>query len=155
MENRNFESILDRAISNEEEAFRFYTDLYNKIQEKEAKDTLLFLAREEEKHKDYLLRYRNGLYTQNTLGMDKPINSEIAEHLEKPDIQKDMTSAEIYLVAANRELNSHHFYLGLAQIHPEGDVKDLLLRMAAEELKHKEKMEYLYANTAFAQTAGG
>jgi len=27
--------------------------------------------------------------------------------------------------------------------------------MAAEELKHKEKMEYLYANTAFTQTAGG
>jgi hypothetical protein len=27
--------------------------------------------------------------------------------------------------------------------------------MANEELKHKEKMEYLYANTAFPQTAGG
>jgi len=27
--------------------------------------------------------------------------------------------------------------------------------MANEELKHKEKMEYLYANTAFPQTSGG
>jgi hypothetical protein len=27
--------------------------------------------------------------------------------------------------------------------------------MANEELKHKEKMEYLYTNTAFPQTAGG
>jgi len=27
--------------------------------------------------------------------------------------------------------------------------------MANEEMKHKEKMEYLYSNTAFAQTAGG
>jgi len=34
-------------------------------------------------------------------------------------------------------------------------VKDLLNKMASEELKHKEKMEYLYTNTAFPQTAGG
>jgi len=27
--------------------------------------------------------------------------------------------------------------------------------MADQELRHKEKVEYLYANTAFAQTAGG
>jgi rubrerythrin len=31
----------------------------------------------------------------------------------------------------------------------------MLLRMAAEELKHKEKVEYLYTNTAFPQTQGG
>jgi rubrerythrin len=34
-------------------------------------------------------------------------------------------------------------------------VKELLLRMANEEMRHKEKMEYLYTNTAFAQTEGG
>jgi rubrerythrin len=60
-----------------------------------------------------------------------------------------MTSKDIYLVAANRELNSYHFYLSLAEIHPSGEARDLLHRMAQEELKHKEKMEYLYANTAF------
>jgi rubrerythrin len=40
-------------------------------------------------------------------------------------------------------------------MHPEGNVRDMLLRMADQELKHKEKVEYLYANTAFPQTAGG
>jgi hypothetical protein len=28
-------------------------------------------------------------------------------------------------------------------------------RMANEELKHKEKVEYLYSNAAFPQTDGG
>ena len=37
----------------------------------------------------------------------------------------------------------------------DGKAKEMLLKMANEELKHKEKMEYLYANTAFPQTAGG
>ncbi|MDQ5986252.1 MAG: hypothetical protein CSYNP_01971 [Syntrophus sp. SKADARSKE-3] len=155
MENGMLESILERAISNEEEAFRFYTDLYETVQDSEAKDTLIFLAAEEEKHKEYLTRYRNGQLKMNTLDMKEPVNERIAEYLKKPDIQKDMTTKDIYLVAANRELNSYHFYAGLAEIHPDGEVKDLLLRMSREELRHKEKMEYLYANTAFPQTAGG
>jgi len=155
MKNSDLETVLNQAIKNEEEAFHFYMDLGNKVQDSEAKDTLRFLAREEEKHKDYLIRYCNGLFKENTLGMGVAVNGEIAEHLYKPDIQKDMSSKDIYLVAANRELNSHRFYLGLAEIHPAGEVKDLLLKMATEELKHKEKMEYLYVNTAFPQTAGG
>ena len=38
---------------------------------------------------------------------------------------------------------------------PQGDLHTMLLKIASEELKHKEKMEYLYANTAFPQTDGG
>jgi len=155
MESRNLESILKRAIDNEEEAFQFYMDLYGTVQDSEARDTLLFLAGEEKKHKEYLIRYRDGQLAENALAMSESINNEIAEHLDKPDIKKDMSSKDIYLVAANRELNSYHFYLSLAQIHPDGEVKDLLLRMSREEMKHKEKMEYLYDNTAFPQTAGG
>ena len=65
------------------------------------------------------------------------------------------SSGKLYLIAANRELNSFTFYKSLSDSYPAGDVKDLLTKMANEELKHKEKMEYLYANTAFPQTAGG
>jgi len=46
-------------------------------------------------------------------------------------------------------------YGDLSRLHPEGPVRDLLARMANEELRHKEKVEYLYANTAFPQTSGG
>jgi rubrerythrin len=43
----------------------------------------------------------------------------------------------------------------LANLHTEGELREILFKMANEELKHKEKMEYLYANTAFPQTSGG
>ena len=49
----------------------------------------------------------------------------------------------------------HQFYTKLANLHVDGETKTMLLKMANEELKHKEKMEYLYANTAFPQTSGG
>jgi rubrerythrin len=66
-----------------------------------------------------------------------------------------MSSAEVFLTAAHRELRSHRFYTELAGQHAAGEAREILLKMANEELRHKEKMEYLYANTAFPQTSGG
>jgi rubrerythrin len=66
-----------------------------------------------------------------------------------------MSSQDVYLIASHRESRSHLFYSELAGLHTEGDTKTMLLKMANEELKHKEKMEYLYSNTAFPQTSGG
>jgi rubrerythrin len=146
------DSIIERAIKNEQEAYDFYRDLARLVEDKEAKDTLLFLAREEKGHKEYLLTYRQNGFSGE---VRKAVDYKIAEHLTKPDIQKDIRTRDVYLIAANRELNAHHFYVGLAGLHPDGEIRNLLLRMADEELKHKEKMEYLYANAAFTQTAGG
>jgi rubrerythrin len=87
--------------------------------------------------------------------MNEPMDYKVAQHLEAPDPKKDMKTKDAYLVAAFREQHAHDFYKGLADLHPPGEVKDLLLRMAKEELKHKEKVEYLYVNTAFPQLAGG
>jgi rubrerythrin len=148
-------SAIDIAITKEQEAYDFYMDLYNKVEDKEAKSTLKYIAQEEAKHKEFLLTCREGRYCSTVLNLETPVDYNIVEHMEKPDIKKDIKSAEIYLIAANRELNAYNFYKGLADSHPAGDVKELLTKMANEELKHKEKMEYLYANTAFTQTAGG
>ena len=149
---KDAESIIERAIRNEQEAFDFYKALARTVRDPEVKDTLEFLAREEQGHKTYLEKYRADGFIAEA---GPTIDYKVAEHLTKPDIQKDINSQEVYLIAANREINAHHFYLGLAGLHPAGAVKEMLLRMADEELKHKEKMEYLYANTAFVQTAGG
>jgi rubrerythrin len=66
-----------------------------------------------------------------------------------------MSRQDVFLIAAHRESRSHQFYTELANLHAQGDTQIMLLKMANEELKHKEKMEYLYANTAFPQTSGG
>lgn len=152
---KRLEDTIKLAIKREEEAFAFYTSLYNKIEDKEAKETLKFLAGEEKRHKEFLVNYLNGQYGDSGLRMSSVVNYKIAEHLEKPDIKKDMASKDVYLVAAHREANSYNFYMALAGEHPDGDTRSMLLRMANEELKHKEKMEYLYSNTAFIQLDGG
>ena len=155
MADKKLEEVIAIAIQREEEAIAFYQGLYIRVQDETAKDTLAFLAGEEKKHKEFLVRYREGNYTADALRMSTVVDYRIAEHLEKPDPAANLESKDAYLVAAHRELASYNFYTSLAGIHPAGEVKDLLLKIAGEELRHKEKVEYLYANTAFPQTDGG
>jgi rubrerythrin len=87
--------------------------------------------------------------------MSDVVDYKIAEYLEEPEINENSKPEDVYLVASHRELRSHQFYTEMANLHAEGEPRETLLKMANEELKHKEKMEYLYANTAFPQTSGG
>jgi len=66
-----------------------------------------------------------------------------------------MKLKDVFLLAANREKASHEFYLSLARIHSTGEVKRLIERLAAQELEHKQRVEFLYTEVAFPQTNGG
>jgi rubrerythrin len=149
------QSVIDLAIQKEEEAYNFYLNLRKNVEDKTAKDTLKYLADEEAEHKAFLVKCKDQMSCDVVLRPDMPVDYKVAEHLKQPDIKKNMNSEEVFLVAANRELYAHNFYKGLAELCPKGPVKELLLKIAGEEMKHKEKMEYLYTNTAFAQTEGG
>jgi len=155
MKEKKLESLIDIAIEREEKAYGFYMGLCNRIEDESVKDTLKFLAGEEQKHKEFLVNYRSGRFGPDSLRLTDVVDYKIAEYLEEPDIKKDMDSKDVYLVAAHRELQSYNFYKALADLHPDGEAKEMLLKMANEEMKHKEKVEYLYSNTAFPQTAGG
>lgn len=155
MKNHTLESVIALAIINEQEAYDSYLDLHKLVDDQAAKDTLKFLAEEEKQHKAYLIKYRDGSFRETALPLNAPVDYKIAETMQKPEPRKSITTNEVYLIAAGKELDAHNFYKNLASMHPEGNVRDMLLRMADQELKHKEKVEYLYANTAFTQTAGG
>ena len=147
--------ILEMAIGREEAAYDFYMDIYDKVADTSVKGTVGFIAGEEKKHKAFLVNYRDGKYGAEALRMADVVDYKIAEYLEEPEVADDSSSEEIYLIAAHREARSHQFYLELANMHADGELKVMLTKMANEELKHKEKMEYLYSNTAFPQTSGG
>lgn len=155
MEEKRLGDFLDIAIQREIEAFDFYSGLAERVLDKQAKDALTHLASEEKKHRAFLEDYRDGKHSSGSLRLSQSVDYKIAEYMEKPSADNEIKSSDAYLLAAHREKASHDFYIALAGIHPDGPVKDMLLLMAAEEMKHKEKVEYLYSNTAFPQTDGG
>jgi rubrerythrin len=147
--------VIDLAIQREEEAYDFYMDIHSKVQDTGVKDAVEFIAGEEKKHKAFLVGYRQGNYGSDALRMADFVDYKVAEYLEEPEIRKESSSEDIYLIAAHRESRAYQFYSELANLHADSELKTMLSKMANEELKHKEKMEYLYANTAFPQTSGG
>ena len=155
MEAQSLQSLIEAAIRNEEEARTFYLGLHDMVEDATAKETLKFLAGEELTHKEFLQAYLKGERKLTGLGMETPIDYHVAQYADRPDPKKNMNSSEVYLVAAHREWNSYNFYKSLAALQPEGEVREMLEAMANQELKHKEKVEYLYSNTAFPQTSGG
>jgi rubrerythrin len=155
MENRKLAELIDIAIQREIEAHDFYRGLFDKVRDAAAKDALDTLAKEEQRHRAFLEEYKAGKLGADALRLTQVIDYKIAEHLEKPDPAKDLESKDVYLVAAHREQSSWAFYTELAAVHSDGPAREMLLRMANEEKRHKEKVEYLYSNTAFPQTEGG
>ena len=155
MKEKKLEAIIDLAIGKEEQSYDFYTGLQSSVKDPSVRETLGFLAAEELKHKQFLERYRQGNLGPDTLRLSHVVDYAIAEHLDPPELTGSLHGKDVYLLAAHRELRAFNFYKALAAVHPEGSVRQVLDRMANEELKHKEKVEYLYANTAFPQTDGG
>jgi len=149
------EEILKTAVRFEELSYAFYQRLQEAVLDSMTKNTLDFLSREELKHKDFLEQYLQGKVSGPTLGLDKAHDARIVEAFQVPPVIPELVQKDAFLVAAEREKDSHDFYSNLAELHPPGQVKDLLKQLAQEELGHKEKVEYLYVNAAFPQTSGG
>jgi rubrerythrin len=147
--------ILDMAIGKEIESQHLYSKLRRKVSGDAAKDVLRQLSQQEQRHQKVLERYRRGELKAGTLSQGEVADYKIAEHFDQPEISPEMELKDIFLVAANREMRSHEFYLALAGLHPAGEAKRLLEELASQELEHKHKVEDLYTQVAFPQTAGG
>ncbi len=147
--------VLDKAIEKEVQSQLLYTDLSRKASDQVAKDALQELVRQEMSHQKLLERYQRGELTRGALGREEAIDYRIAERLDLPDVSPEMKLRDIFMLAAIREMAAHEFYSGLAQIHPAGEVRTLIERLAAQELEHKQKVETLYTEVAFPQTDGG
>ena len=151
----NIKEVLGKAIQKEIESQHLYHDLSQKMTDATAKDTFQELARQEQEHQQLLEQYLRGELHGGTLSNQLVVDYKIAEHFEHPEISSDMKLKDVFLLAANQEKVSHELYLGLAQIHPTGEVKRLIEGLAAQELEHKQRVEFLYTEVAFPQTNGG
>ncbi len=147
--------VLKRGIEREIESQRLYKDLGTRVQLPAAEYAFSLLVRAEEEHQRILESYLNGGLTDGALDIKHVVDYRVAEHLDQPDIGSKMQLPDIFLLAANREKGSHDFYVAFAAMHPEGKTKQLLEKLASEELGHKLKVESMYTEVAFPQTDGG
>lgn len=147
--------ILGKAIQNEIGSWLLYNKLSQKMKNQVAKDAFQELGRQEQRHQNLLEKYSRGELKGGMLNRGQVVDYKIAEHLDQAEISPDMKLPDVFLLAANREKASHEFYISLATIHPAGEAKRLMEELAAQELEHKQRVEFLYTEVAFPQTDGG
>ncbi len=151
----SLQSVLEKAIQKEIESQRLYTDLSQKVKDAPARSAFQDLTRQELGHQNLLESYLRGELKDGALSIRHAVDYRIAEHLDQPELSPDMGLGDVFLLAAGREKVAHDFYTGLAQIHPAGEVQKLIEKLAAQELKHKQRVESLYTEVAFPQLDGG
>ena len=136
--------ILDFAIGNEEAAVEFYRQLADKTDSPSMAEVFEGFAREEEGHKAKLLGVKQAGTLTLESGGKKVMDLKIGDYLVDADPGADLSYQEALVLAMKREKAAFRLYIDLAEAAPDAELRDLLLRLAEEEAKHKLRFEIEY-----------
>ena len=138
------EDALNFAISEEEGAVVFYTELASRATEKAIRELLLEFAEEERGHKQKLLDIKAG---QQMLVVDEKVSDlKIADYLTDVQPRPDVTYQDALIIAMKKEKAAYAMYLDLAGAAPNPEIEGLFLGLAREEANHKLRFELEYDN---------
>jgi rubrerythrin len=140
--------ILDRAIAGEEASEAFYRRAAASVTQPDSREALESLMRDEAEHKRLLEEFRAG---KRSLPDAAPPAGSILEAFGAPEFSAEMSPADAFLLAANKEKLAVQMYENWAKLYPEGPERKLLLRLAEIERAHKAKVEAMFTNAAFPE----
>jgi len=144
LEKDKFNKVIDFAVEREEEAVKFYQDLQNMVKFQEQQKLLKEFEAMERSHIVILENIRKNII--ETVGTPPPRveNLSISDYLLEVKPTEGMSYQDILITAMKREEKANHLYADLANESVEGETKNLFLRLANEESKHKLYFEKLY-----------
>lgn len=147
--NKNTQEIINFAVENEIEAFKFYSDVAKKVEDKNLKETFEDLAREEEKHKVYLKDFLEGKLSE--MNIEDVADYGIAESVDEPKLSTEMAFSDAIALAMKKEQSAKEMYEKLANIADTEEQKNLFEELAKMEKMHKVRLEDIYNNAAFVE----
>ncbi len=137
-----FEEIIDFAISREEAAVAFYTDLAERAAQPSMKKVFERLAAEELGHRNMLQGIKNDPARVPTRG--KVVNLQVADYLVTTEPTPDTPYQDLLVIAIKREQAASRLYRDLAAAAEDSGLKQLLLTLAKEESTHQLRFEQEY-----------
>ncbi len=144
------DEILDFAIEKEQEAFDFYKLWSGKVENKAIGDVFKELADNEKAHKAFLSDVKSG---KKIPPQPKEItNLSISDYLVEIEPSPDMDYQSALMVAMQREKSANQLYTNLAATVKVEEIKNMLLTLAAEEAKHKLRLESIYDEEVLRET---
>ena len=134
--------VLEYAIERELEAAEFYQSLQSRVRSDSSKNMLKEFEKMEKIHAEKIRNFKAEDY--EGFELPKIQDLKIADSMEAPEIHDNMTFQEILVTAMKREEKANRLYLILANATDDIAVRQLFLKLAAEESQHKLMLETLY-----------
>ncbi len=144
----SMQTLLARAIANEEASELFYRQAAERVPNLETRDALEMLAKEEREHKRTLEDFREG---RRPLPSGSPQTASLADAFGAPEFSVDMSPADAFLLAARKEQLAMQMYRNWAALYAAGPERDLLLRLAEMEGQHQAHVEAIFSDAAFPE----
>ncbi|MBD3305312.1 rubrerythrin [candidate division KSB3 bacterium] len=149
---KNFGSadeVLDFAITREEEAAQFYTELAKKMNRAWMQQVFEDFAKEEQGHKQKLLSVKQG---KRLLSAEKKVmDLKIGDYLVDVGPGEELDYQQALIVAMKKEKAAFRLYTDLSATTDDSNLQNLLLSLAQEEAKHKLRFELEYDEHFLAQ----
>jgi rubrerythrin len=139
---KSVDEVLDFAITHEESAAKFYTDLASRLDNPAMKQVLLDFSKEEEGHKAKLLEVKKGKKLEPS--SEKIMDLKIGDYLANVDTEGEFNYQRALILAMKREKASYKLYTKLADSTDDPDIKSTMQALAQEEAKHKLRIEIEY-----------
>jgi len=142
MQQKDFDEILDFAISREQEAIKFYQDLQNQAKFQDQQAMLKELETMEQNHIKIIEKMRQTGVKEEDI--HKTPNLKISEYLiAEPEIL-DLSYQNILIKGMKREETSFLLYSEMSVKFPDPEISTLFRHLAADEAQHKKFFESLY-----------
>ncbi len=134
--------LLQRAIGKEVEAKTMYEIYAEKVEDRQGKSLLRELAQEELGHRQVLEKIdpeKPGVFKSQKIA-----TGEFLEFSESPQLTPSSTMQEVLKYAIAEEIDAFNFYESLSEQAADSKLRNLLNRLASEEMKHKDRLERMY-----------
>ena len=139
---KSVEDILEFAITAEQEAVDFYSDLAARSKNEGIKKVFREFAGEEMKHKSRLLSIREEKSLKLPEG--KVRDMKIADYMAEVAPKPDMTYPDALILAMKKEKLAFRLYTFLSEETEDLTLKGLFMNLALEESRHKLRFELEY-----------
>lgn len=146
---RSIDALLKIAIKREEEAYKFYSSVKDRMENPAIRDAFAKLAQDESEHRQFLLKCKQD---PNLLAkLVAPPDHKVAEATPEPVLSISMKPVEAIALAMKKEQHAADFYRGLAEQASDPVYKDMLNGLARMELSHKSKLESMFVDIGYPE----
>lgn len=149
MKNEELRSIIDFAVENEIEAYEFYRDAAEKVDDDFLKETFQDLASEELEHKKFLQEFL--VSEVEEIKLKEFSDYKISETIDKPELSVAMKFSDAIALAIKNEEEAMFMYQSLAEACVDEEHEKLFTGLMDMEQMHKAKLEEIYLNVAYGE----